>query len=619
MKKHVKLAVLITVLVMLFSLAALSVSADGETTEIDTTGASFAVYDAEGNLVGAGSKPKEFANAVENANDGDTIKLLKSIDMTSYGVEVYSMGSVSAPVEVSIDLAGFGIYSHIKTVMFRAKDYSTLNIYSSLPGGYVYNNSSSNADYSHSGANFTTSGAGATLNLGRYEAKDGTVYSGYNFSAYSSSIVDLSASANAPIRNRANLIEGNYFSVLSDYTGALITRGNNCDIYIKDANIIFDHGSYPINSAVGGDDATITIEDSILIGSEDETKPMFNNLAGLVTFNNVISNYPLAVATNSADSRRPESVLVLGNCIFSSRTEITEGIIATEIENLTMGRVPSPDYGLVGNGEKSIPYYPNIEVNGKDSPMVTIPYVLPGIADASVLTNANDTFKVIWSADGRNNTVEEYWCNGIKPEGPINIELPEAYGDGSWSYGWVKSINNDGVPFYKIGKCLELTIYTSVESDGDGVAFNIYVPAYLVENGDILFTDSSINGAVYMKREWSEITVGGVDYYYTSTPTMYDEEIYAPVSVILTCYKEIEGETEIVSANYEFTLSYYVDYILGAEEGVYDEYALEYAEELYDTFLYEEPVDDEPVILPGDEEYEDGEGGDDTDGDNEEE
>ena len=604
MKKNVKLAAVIVAIMMVFSLFILTANAEGETTKIDTTGAVYVVYNAEGTLIGAGKTPKEFANAISLAEDGTTVKLLKTIDMTSYAEAVVIESEISSPREVSLDLAGNGVYSHIKTVMFSAQSYSTLNIYSSLPGGYVYNNSSSNNDYSHSGANFTTGGVGATLNLGRYVDKDGTVYSGYNFSSYSSCIVDLSSSSTSSVRNRANLIEGNYFSVLSDYTGAIITRSNNTDIYIKDANVLLDHGSYPINSAVAGTDATITLENCLLIGSADENKPMFNNLGGLVTFNNVISNYPLAVQTSTADARRQEGVLLLGECIFSSRADITSGIICTDIETPIMARVAAPDYQLK-NGGKSIQYYPNVEVNGPKSPMVTVPYDLPGLEHASVLTDANDTFKVKWSADGKNTTLEELWCAGEKPQGPLSIELPEAYGDGSWKYGWIKTVGTDGIPFYKIGKCLNLTIYVSVESDGDGVVFNVLVPAYLVENGDLIFTESSINGGVYMKREWEPITVGGVDYYYASTPTMYDDEIYDVVNILITCYKEIDGVSEIVSASYEVTLEYYVNYILGSEEGAYDEYAHEYATELYESFLKEEPLpDNEPAILPDGEENE---------------
>lgn len=611
MKKNVKLAVLLAAVIMMFTLLAFVVSADETGGEIDTTGAVYVVYNADGELVGAGKTAKDFANAVSYAEDGSTVKLLKTIDMTSYAAAVTLQSSIASPREVSLDLAGNGVFSHIKTVMFSAIDYSTLNVYSSLPGGYVFNNSSSNNDYGHSGANFTTGGKSATINLGRYECADGTVYSGYNFSSYSSCIVDLSSSSNNPQRNKINLIEGNYFSVLSDYTGALITRSNDTDIYAKNANILLDHGSYPINSAVAAVDSTITIEDSILIGSADEAKPMFNNLGGFVTFNNVISNYPLAVQTTSSDARHPESVLLLGNCIFSSRDDITEGIISTEIENPAMGRVAAPEYTLV-NGGTSIPYYPNIEVNGPKNPMVTVLYNLPVLDKASVLTSADELVKVRWSADGKNVTVEEFWCAGVKPQGPATVELPESFGDGSWEYGWVKTIDQDGVPFYKIGKRLKLTIYASAESDGDGVVFNILVPADLIDNGDLIFTDSSINGGVYLKREWEPITVYGNDYYYASTPTMYDEEIYDPVSVVLTCYKEIDGESEIVSASYEFDLEYYVNYIINAEEGTYEADAIEYAEELYDMFFADDVVDDDPVILPddedGEEDLEDGEG-----------
>jgi hypothetical protein len=233
--------------------------------------------------------------------------------------------------------------------------------------------------------------------------------------------------------------------------------------------------------------------------------------------------------------------------------------------------------------------------------MVTVPYELPGLEHASVLVDENDTFKVKWSADGKNTTLEESWCVGVKPEGPLSIELPESYGDGSWKYGWIKTVGTDGIPFYKIGKCLNLTIYASAESDGDGVVFNILVPADLIDNGDLIFTESSINGGVYMKREWEPITVGGVDYYYASTPTMYDEEIDDAVNVLITCYKEIDGVSDIVSASYEITLADYVNYILDSEEGVYDEYAREHPTDLYESFLEEEVADDEPVILPDDE------------------
>lgn len=595
MKKGIKLAALLAAVTLVFAALVLTVGAEeGAQTEIDTTGASFIISNAAGEIVGSGKTAGDFQRAFKNAEDGTTIKLLKTLDITDTGgITIESMAN--NPREISLDLAGNGIYSHLKFVMFATKNYSTLNVYSSVPGGYVYNNSSRNNDLSHSGANFTAGGASATVNLGRYD--DGTtVHSGYNLSSYSSAIADASSGGSGNFRSRINLIEGNYFSVLSDYTGALITRGNNTDIYAKDANIILTYGSFPINSAVAGEDATITLEDCILIGEADETKPLFNNLGGLVTFKNLITNYPLAVQTTTSDARREQSVLILGECVFSARTPMLSSIIASD-EEITLGRV-SYDYELIGGG-RSIQYYPNIETLDKSGNMIMETFELPKLDSASVITAPDNVYPVIWSHD--DGTLTENWCYGVEIEAPASIILPDEFEEGVWKFGWIMGETDEGTPIYTVGRCLELDIMATVAYDGDGVIYTVIIPAYLIDEGRLLFDSTMINGDSYGAKDWVSVEIDGEEYYYTETPMMSDEDVYTPLKVLITCDYEVNGKSEMICASYELRIEDYANYILGTEaDGVYTEEDYEYARTILEELFPEIPDDD--VLIPDDEE-----------------
>jgi hypothetical protein len=129
----------------------------------------------------------------------------------------------------------------------------------------------------------------------------------------------------------------------------------------------------------------------------------------------------------------------------------------------------------------------------------------------------------------------------------------------------------------------------------------LIIPAFLIEEGRLLFDTTTINGDAYGSRDWIPVEIDGEDYYYTETPAMYDEDIYNPVRVVLNCDYEVKGKSEIICAAYELYIEQYAEYILSAEtEGVYTEEDREYARGILDELFPEIPDDD--VLIPGDEE-----------------
>ena len=79
-----------------------------------------------------------FSASVSSAPTGAVVTLGSSIEISD-GIRVW--GTETERKEITIDLAGYGIYSTSKSLvatMIGAKDYATINVTSSKPDAFLY-------------------------------------------------------------------------------------------------------------------------------------------------------------------------------------------------------------------------------------------------------------------------------------------------------------------------------------------------------------------------------------------------------------------------------------------------------------------------------------------------
>ena len=177
----------------------------------------FTVTDPEGNTVEYYNKA-DFAEMIVEAADGSTIKLCKTIEL---GMAENSMIEMEAtkenPREITLDLAGFGIYNKEKMTLFGVGSYTTLNVYSSAPGGFMY----TIAGPSWGGCIFNISGTGSLVNCGTMTIDDVT-YPGSNLSTFSSCFINMVGTGTFGFRG----VSGNHFAAAADWKGFICPRND---------------------------------------------------------------------------------------------------------------------------------------------------------------------------------------------------------------------------------------------------------------------------------------------------------------------------------------------------------------------------------------------------------
>lgn len=212
-----------------------------------------------------------FRTNVQNATSGATVKLLGDIEIDCEGRGI-NLIVIDEGETINVDLNGYDLYvinAISTTKLFVPQNNTTLNIYSSRPGGSL-----SNAE----GRFFQTSGGvGISINLGAYGE-----YSGDNLSAYARMLhYDATAVANTGDNeiNTINLNGGAYY--FHHNASQLMWAFNSWKLNITDAKVISHGGTYAM-FYVSSSDAQLHVnaKNSYIISTTNDTNAAPGSIIG---------------------------------------------------------------------------------------------------------------------------------------------------------------------------------------------------------------------------------------------------------------------------------------------------------------------------------------------------
>ena len=519
----------------------------------------FTVTDKDGNerVELSGSGEEALVAAMSSLLDGDTVKLNRDLQISA---AIYIKSEQESPRVINFDLGGHMIYSLQKITAFSAGDYTTYNIYSSAPGGYIYITNVENTSYG--GNVFNIMGDSAVINAGEVTLGDVT-YPGENLSTFSSCVIDLYPLVNGnsfyklcDSNSYFNLTGGYHFSICSDYSGFIIPRCGEATFNIKDANFIMFETRPPINSA--GTDTTLNMENCRLIQAEGKSVALFNSAFGKVNLKDCVTSYSIKASSSA------ENCLTLeGTNVFSKGTTFEQSIIKSSDE-LVLARTSS-EYELVYGG-RDVHYF------DKTGQFTALSETLPKIPDACIVTTEENTVTCRFVSGKDEKT--EIWCKGQTPEYPF--DLPREKLAGMYKYGWRKSVNENGVVVYTAGLVADFDIKISVVYDTH-LYFNIFVPAFIFDDGYLDYLGVTIDGMDFPMSDWEKREVDGEFYYAAYTNYLDEETALNDISVFIPC--DFSGNKR-AETTWEINLTEYVERVLATEaDAIYteDEYALVHA------------------------------------------
>ena len=130
--------------------------------------------------------------------------------------------------------------------------------------------------------------------------------------------------------------------------------------------------------------------------------------------------------------------------------------------------------------------------------------------------------------------IVEVWSKTETPVPPRSLKFDSI--EGLYKYGWLRDRSDLDTVRYVGGPVVDFDIKVSCVYE-DYLYYNIYVPAYVFEEGYISFVNGRIDGAAFRDSEWTAVTVDGTDYYRYSTvfleedEALRDIEIYLPLDI----------------------------------------------------------------------------------------
>ena len=567
------IAVLLSMLLITFYVGAEETAPEGDgtltegeggTTEGEEQVSDFTLIAADGTVKVTGNGADELNAAVAELCDGDTLKINRDIELT----KTLSVVSVEdEPKTVNVDLGGNMLYSFKKRTIFIAKNYVTMNVYSSKPGACLY--VTNLADLSLGGCIFTVMGNSAVINAGEFTDGENT-YPGSNISTYSSCLVDIVTASVADgtgdklcdANCYLNINGGNYFSICSDYSGFVIPRCGEANINIKNANLIMFETRAPIN-ALGGL-CTLTMENCFIISAQRDGVNLFNNSGSKVTLTNCVTNYAFNSGTNVANS-----ITLNGKNVFAS-SDNNSITLAKGNEGLVLARTTTP-YELVTGG-REVKYYDN------SGSLAEITETIREIGTPVAIIAAEDS-QICKFVNGK-NTATELWDKNSKVVPPF--ALPYETVEGVYKSGWRKEIGEDGVVTYTASYVADFDILVGASYD-KYFFFYVYVPAFFIEEGYLDYGGVRIGNDDFPIDDWEEYEVNGQMYYRAYT-TYIDEENINDIFAITIPLDYIGNKH--VETTWNVTVQQYVDMVLATEaDGVYTEGEYEVVHNIVNDFL----------------------------------
>jgi len=275
-RTHKILAILFALLLFACAIGISSLATDGAPVTEPSDGYYFQVYNPTSATVTKYTDPEAFNSVIASAADGSVITLLWDIeeDENTGMIYVGSAASATAPRKIYWDLNGH-YYSFVRqttsgtAVSFEIMDHVELNIYSSRPGGRIYNYHKESAAkpnalfwlrYSNAALNLGEITFDSTVSYGNLTATETAnvftgvtventpvTYSGDNLSTYSASLVGVIDNGANDQNVRVNIKGGTYSHNAS--SAALIVASSNeagdaaASVNVSDATLISTYGN----------------------------------------------------------------------------------------------------------------------------------------------------------------------------------------------------------------------------------------------------------------------------------------------------------------------------------------------------------------------------------------
>ena len=287
----------------------LSLNAADENGFQSTWSAEFKVIAADGTVTKYDGSVFEAQVIASGANSSSrTVVLLADIySAKSTTADKMSYGT-SAPKNLYIDLNGHSLVYESGTRIFRMnRSSATINIYSSVKGGYIYSNACRLIDFNDS-ADYNN-----TLNLGKVTDANGTTHDGDNLTILAGYL--LYTSINTAAKNTLNIDGGHYYT----RSTAFYSRGDNV-VNVNNATVIANKKTFETTAA---GILNLTCTNSNLICQDGVMTALL--ASGTVTFENSNINGTISGCTGS--------IVLKSGVNISTTTDINSDFITIEAGN----------------------------------------------------------------------------------------------------------------------------------------------------------------------------------------------------------------------------------------------------------------------------------------------
>ena len=519
--------------------------ADGTVTEYETAGG--------------------FIKNIENAPSGSIITLGANMELTK-GMRIY--GTEDEPKVITIDLAGYGLYSTMKSLvstMIGARDYATVNVTSSKPDAFIYMiDTATNSD--QGGNIFSSIGVDALINVGGCVTLKGEKYPGSNISTFSSCFADVRENTNAGVSNGGsfNCDGGQHYANIDDWLGFITPRSGTGTVTIKNANILVIENASLIHSEANS--AKLYLENCLIARLDGTTQYLFNQIHTSIVIKNCITNYSLV----SKGEASAGVVTLEGNNVFGAGMGFTPELISGD--SAPVAARTNPDLKLVGGD--NVWMYDNFGRFNK------LEVTLPAFDDAYVFVPVDETFRCTWQYNKDEKT--ELWLRGEEPVPPV-----EAIGSavaGMYKKGWLKVRDEDGDVVYKLTNVNDFGIKVRVDYDGSNICYMIYAPAFIFDDAYISYSEGKIDGTGFSLSDWQKTEIDGESYYAYMTMNIEDEDIDRVVEISIPCDMLDNGKLVKTEGVYRISLSKYLS-LVHKNESAYSNEQMEVVRELEEKYF----------------------------------
>lgn len=563
MKRTHKITAILLAILLLSCAIGISSLASGDSPVTEPAdGYYFQVYNPASDTVTKYTDPEAFNSVIASAADGAVITLLWDIeeDENSGIINVGAAATEAAPRKIYWDLNGH-YYSFVRkttsgtAVCFDICDNVELNIYSSMPGGRIYNYYKEGA--AKPNALFWLRYKNAALNLGEVTLEKTLNYDNLTPTSTQNVFIGVT-SENVPVTHSGDN--------LSTYSAALVgiidngVNDANIRVNIKGGTYSHNEGNTAliVHSANEAAEAApiINVEDATLVSTysniyNTQKASSANSPTGSIRFKNcliystssVIGAYHNTVAAEFDNCKFAGYVGSISNGITLNRCLFTDSAIlptAKKLVKTNETRTVSFDtYSLSHNADGTV------NKNCYNLPIkntFTVNYT-------AATANVGEYASVTWNTEsvlGDGEVVTEDWLLGSTPVPPAIAPMStEVY---KYLFDNIAEVTGDTV--YTLTPRVNFPLKANLNLHSDMV-YNIYIPTSVYSSVNFV----KINGAAVTADTSFTTDISGTSYYKLSHHVSAYE---ATEAFILEINVDGYNSTDFTQS-YEFSVEDYVE------------------------------------------------------------